>query len=155
MFVGRMLRIRNSRLRSKRAGSHLHRRATPAREAAARCKNLRETFSRIPSFPDLAARLENVADSRGRLSLQGNKPSSRLGSSKSRRLVSSHALFLTLAATLQICTHSPSVSFADRANCQASATPKNASKGESQPKHFFGLRLIDKTIFCKVSLSKE
>ena len=41
------------------------------------------------------------------------------------------------------------------ADCQASATPKNASKGESQPKHFLGLRLIDKTIFCKVSLSKE
>ena len=41
------------------------------------------------------------------------------------------------------------------ANCQASATAKNASKGESQPKHFFGLKLIDKTIFCKVSLSKE
>ncbi len=59
LFVGRMLRIRGSRLRSKRAGSHLHRRATPAREAAARCKNLREIFSRIPSFPKpvLAARL--------------------------------------------------------------------------------------------------
>ena len=41
------------------------------------------------------------------------------------------------------------------ANCQASATPKNASKGERHPKHFLGLRLIDKTIFCKVSLSKE
>ena len=41
------------------------------------------------------------------------------------------------------------------ADCQASATPKNASKGDFQPKHFFGLRLIDKTIFCKVSLSKE
>ena len=41
------------------------------------------------------------------------------------------------------------------ADCQASATPKNASKGESQPKHFLGLKLIDKTIFCKVSLSKE
>ena len=52
-------------------------------------------------------------------------------------------------------THSPSVSFADRADCQASATPKNASKGERHPKHFLGLRLIDKTIFCKISLSKE
>jgi len=41
------------------------------------------------------------------------------------------------------------------ADCQASATPKNASKGEIQPKHFFGLKLIDKTIFCKDSLSKE
>ena len=41
------------------------------------------------------------------------------------------------------------------ADCQASATPKNASKGESHPKHFLGLKLIDKTIFCKVSLSKE
>ena len=41
------------------------------------------------------------------------------------------------------------------ADCQASATPQNASKGESHPKHFLGLRLIDKTIFCKVSLSKE
>ena len=40
-------------------------------------------------------------------------------------------------------------------DCQASATPKNASKGENQPKHFFGLKLIDKTIFCKISLSKE
>ena len=41
------------------------------------------------------------------------------------------------------------------ADCQASATPKNASNGESHPKHFLGLKLIDKTIFCKVSLSKE
>ena len=41
------------------------------------------------------------------------------------------------------------------ADCQASATPKNASKGDFQPKHFLGLRLIDKTIFCKVSLSNE
>ena len=56
LFVGRMLRIRDSRLQSKRAGSHLHRRATPAREAAARCKNLREIFSRIPSFPHLGFR---------------------------------------------------------------------------------------------------
>ena len=41
------------------------------------------------------------------------------------------------------------------ADCQASATPKNASNGESHPKHFLGLKLIDKTTFCKVSLSKE
>ncbi|MBO4983986.1 MAG: hypothetical protein J6D23_07990 [Clostridia bacterium] len=41
------------------------------------------------------------------------------------------------------------------AHCQASATPKNISKGERHPKHFFGLKLIDKTIFCKVSSSKE
>ena len=41
------------------------------------------------------------------------------------------------------------------ADCQASATPKKASKGERHPKHFLGLRLIDKTIFCKISLSKE
>ena len=56
---------------------------------------------------------------------------------------------------VKILSNNPSVSFADRANCQASATPKNASKGESHPKHFLGLKLIDKTIFCKVSLSKE
>ena len=49
----------------------------------------------------------------------------------------------------------PPVTFGDRADCQASATPKNASKGDFQPKHFLGLKLIDKTIFCKVSLSKE
>ena len=49
----------------------------------------------------------------------------------------------------------PPVNFGDRADCQASATPKNASKGDFQPKHFLGLKLIDKTIFCKVSLSKE
>ena len=49
----------------------------------------------------------------------------------------------------------PSTTSWSPADCQASATPKNASKGESQPKHFFGLKLIDKTIFCKVSLSKE
>ena len=48
-----------------------------------------------------------------------------------------------------------SVTFRDTADCQASATPKNASNGESHPKHFLGLKLIDKTIFCKVSLSKE
>ena len=42
-----------------------------------------------------------------------------------------------------------------RVDCQASATPKNASKGDFQPKQFLGLKLIDKTIFCKVSLSKE
>ena len=41
------------------------------------------------------------------------------------------------------------------ADCQASATLKNASNGERHPKHFLGLRLIDKTIFCKDSLSKE
>lgn len=41
------------------------------------------------------------------------------------------------------------------ADCQASATPKNASKGERHPKHFLGLKLIDKTTSCKVSLSKE
>ena len=45
--------------------------------------------------------------------------------------------------------------FGYTADCQASATPKNASNGESHPKHFLGLKLIDKTIFCKVSLSKE
>ena len=49
----------------------------------------------------------------------------------------------------------PSVNSVDTADCQASATPKNASKGERHPKHFFGLKLIDKTIFCKVSSSKE
>ena len=54
-----------------------------------------------------------------------------------------------------IVTHSPSVAYGARADCQASATPKNASKGERHPKHFLGLRLIDKTIFCKISLSKE
>ena len=48
-----MLRIRDSRLLCKRAGSHLHRRATSARETAARCKNLREMLAsqRIPGFP--------------------------------------------------------------------------------------------------------
>ena len=51
--------------------------------------------------------------------------------------------------------HTLALGFIASADCQASATPKNASKGESQPKHFFGLKLIDKTIFCKVSLSKE
>ena len=40
------------------------------------------------------------------------------------------------------------------ADCQASATPKNASKGERHPKHFLGLKLIDKTILCKSSLLK-
>ena len=50
---------------------------------------------------------------------------------------------------------SPRVTLCVRADCQASATPKNASKGERHPKHFLGLRLIDKTIFCNVSLSKE
>ena len=48
----------------------------------------------------------------------------------------------------------PSVSCADRADCQASATPKNASKGERHPKHFLGLKLIDKTILCNNSLLK-
>ena len=51
--------------------------------------------------------------------------------------------------------NNPSVTFGDRADCQASATPKNTSKGECHPKHFLGLKLIDKTMFCKVSLSKE
>ena len=51
--------------------------------------------------------------------------------------------------------NNPSAAFGVRADCQASATPKNASKGDFQPKHFLGLKLIDKTIFCKVSLSKE
>ena len=46
-------------------------------------------------------------------------------------------------------------SLRDRANCQASATLKNASKGDFHPKHFLGLKLIDRTTFCKVSLSKE
>ena len=53
-------------------------------------------------------------------------------------------------------TQAPSVSRSlDRADCQASATPKNASNGDFHPKHFLGLKLIDKTMFCKVSLSKE
>ena len=51
--------------------------------------------------------------------------------------------------------NNPSVTFGDRADCQASATLKNASKGDFHPKHFLGLKLIDKTIFCKVSLSKD
>ena len=41
------------------------------------------------------------------------------------------------------------------ADCQVSATQKNTSKGERHPKHFLGLKLIDKTMFCKVTLSKE
>ena len=54
-------------------------------------------------------------------------------------------------------SHAGSFRHASRAtaDCQASATPKNASNGERHPKHFLGLRLIDKTIFCKDSLSKE
>ena len=62
---------------------------------------------------------------------------------------------LTISRGKDFVARAPSVTFGDRADCQASATPKNASKGESHPKHFLGLRLIDKTIFCKVSLSKE